>query len=391
MFPLGVDVGRSTVAAGVWRDGRAELALRTDRRGIRDVALSLLGSDTPTLIDGAPHHPADLVADLLRGVLDAAPPPARTALTHPDDWAGHRRDALRDAAGRAGIADVLLVPAACASALHLAGPLPPGELAVVCHVGGSTATAAVVRGTGGIPEPAGPPTGIAAGGRDLDHALHLYVETVAGADGSPSPGPETRAARLALRRLVTAAREELTSGARGVVLPVRLPGISRDVEVTPADLAAAARPLLDALTEALAGVLDPAGTAPVFLTGGASRLPALAETLAAALGRTVVPCPVEDTQSAALGAARAAHLDSAGSGPGPVWTMPPPFDPPPVLPDPAVVDREASGWTAEAGGGVVVVRTDTDPGGTRGRWPALAVVCAVIAVLAVVLAVALGR
>ncbi|AEV83124.1 heat shock protein 70 [Actinoplanes sp. SE50] len=377
MFPLGVDIGGTTVAAAVWRRGRAEQALLAARRPGRDTVLPLLGTAAPVLVRGVPRAPVELAADLLREVLDAVPASGRVALTYPDGWAGHRRAALLDAARRAGITvtEPLLLSTAAAAALHLAGPLPAGELVTVCHLGGTSCTVTPLRGTGAVPEPAGPPRRIPAGGEDIDQLLFSYVVSAGRADELSA-----RSERRELRSAMAAAREGLT-GEEAVT--VRLPGAHRDVEVTRAVLDDLVRTLLAPVSDALSAVATP-----VLLTGGLARMPAVAAVLSAGLGRPVTPASAEHAQAAALGAARAAAgLDPPGWAPFvPAEPVPAPPPAPAPVPAPAVV---APVRAVVAPDDVVTVHTGATTTGVRGRVTAVLVIAGVLLVLA--LAVAFGR
>ncbi|MEV6932647.1 Hsp70 family protein, partial [Dactylosporangium sp. NPDC051485] len=123
---------------------------------------------------------ADLFAALLARVAGEAArvaggPPSQVVLTHPADWAPPRLAVLTDAARRAGLGAVALVPEPVAAAIQLAAvtgrPLPAGQWLVVCDIGAGSFDATVLQAqpaslvivaTAGLP---------GAGGLALDAAV----------------------------------------------------------------------------------------------------------------------------------------------------------------------------------------------------------------------------
>jgi len=86
-----------------------------------------LGEET-VLLDGRELPVVNLVAAVLRQARQRAvaaaggTPPAQVVLSHPEAWARQRLDSLREAASRAGMDHVLLVPEPVAAASWYMGP-----------------------------------------------------------------------------------------------------------------------------------------------------------------------------------------------------------------------------------------------------------------------------
>jgi actin-like ATPase involved in cell morphogenesis len=356
MFPLGVDIGCTAVKAGVWRRGRAEL-------------ICVPGP-------GAPPVP-ELMGERLRAVLPELPRASRIVLAYPAGWGAHRSAALRASAGLDG--DALLLPAPVAAAYHLAGPLRSGVHVAVVHLGRRLSTATVIRGTGSVPELVGEPTVVPIGAVDLDDALRVHVESAAGVSHRNPDVAAQDAVRRELHGDVIAAKEALSDGTE-VVVPVRLPGGPRHVELTRTVLETLARPLFSQVSAALADALDRAGVTPeevtaVRLSGGFARVPVAATVIAAELGIPVTPATADAADAAALGAVRAAGAGVDRGADEPVHS-PAPAPPPPA---PVVAPRTSVSENS------VTVRTEAGGGRTG------AVVFVLLIVLAVIAAVLLSR
>ncbi|MGI5242470.1 Hsp70 family protein [Dactylosporangium sp. CA-139066] len=275
---LGIDVGTSTtVAALAGPDGVAR----------------------PQVFDS--DLPADAGLDAVTALLERVAQPAPAVLTHPAAWRPDRRRLLLEAAARAGLGEPELLPEPVAAARYFTArldrPVPPGSCLVVYDLGAATFDVSVVRqaadgfsiaATGGL---------LDAGGLALDAAL---VE-LAHARTGPEPAwdrldrpraPEEAAARLRLWHGARLAREELTA-APVAELYVPLLGM---VKVAREEFEQAAAPLLERTVERTVAVLrdawvSPPDVAAVFLVGGASRTPLVAELLHRAL--RLAPVAVE--------------------------------------------------------------------------------------------------
>ena len=409
-YALGIDVGTTFTAAATHREGRTEIAalgnhappvpslvfLREDgeilvgdaaeRRGMAEphrLAREFkrrVGDDTPILLAGTPYSAERLIAAILHEVevtvaAREGGDPSAVAVSHPANWGAFKTDLLRQACGLAGLRDVSLVSEPVAAAVHYSSTerLEPGATVAVYDLGGGTFDAAILRKTGGGFTTLGEPEGIERlGGIDFDAAVFAHVRKALGGvlDDVNGDDPSVRAGLARLRQDCVAAKEALSFDTDATV-NVSLPGVQTQVRLTRPEFEAMIRPALLETIAALRRATVSAGVAPtslsaVLLVGGSSRIPLVAEMVAAELGRPVA-VDVHPKHAVALGAALLAAGDQ-GQTVGPV--VPPP-------PAPA----EAS-QTSAAVAPVVPVRGDQParPGGRRAAMVIGAVVA--LAVLA---------
>ncbi|WP_299959490.1 Hsp70 family protein [uncultured Modestobacter sp.] len=314
-YTLGIDIGDRTVRAAVCDQDGAARSLWPAGQVVPPVPVGhpvrRVGSPAPMVVDGRPVDPADVVASLAAQVVAQATPAdgstaARTVLTVPPSWAGHRRDLLDSAVRAAGLQHLSLASSAVAIARHHRDAVPEGAPVVVVDIGASTVDTAVVRTTadGDVETLAVPPLPLAWGGRDLDDAVvELVDDCLATEDGVAVAPADLRAACVAAKEALSTdsvACVEL-AGADG---PVSLRLVREDLEELVAEP-------LQALVAAVRGAVSDAGlevadVAAVVLAGGTAAVPLIAETLSAALDRPVVVAP-EPGCTAALGAAELAR------------------------------------------------------------------------------------
>ncbi|MGK5440227.1 Hsp70 family protein [Micromonospora sp. URMC 105] len=275
-----------------------------------------VGDDVPLLLGGEACPPqmltAVLAAWVVEQVLDREGGPAEAVvLSHPAGWGPHRRELLHRALWQLGLGNVTLLPRTVTVAESHAARGFPGSTAAVYALGGNTFEAALVRRTPrGTYETFGFPQGLDwIGGADFDEALADHVRTVLARELAAAGPRQTHATLRSLPPECERAKRELSVGTETDVLltlptgPVRVP-VSR---VRFEDMI---RPAVQATVELLTRTVHSAGLSPaqldgVLLSGGSSRVPLVAELLAAAF-----PVPVEvepDPQlTAATGAALAA-------------------------------------------------------------------------------------
>ena len=217
--------------------------------------------------------------------------PDEVRLTHPAQWGPVRRNVLLSAARQASLGtDVVLVPEPVAAAAHFASfpgcSLGPDQALAVYDLGAGTFDVAVVGATpsgftvlaeAGLPD---------LGGLDVDQALLSHVGTQISQHDPhgwqrllrPESTADRRAAR-ALREDVRAAKEALSNHPQtDLPLPEPFP----DVLVTRAELEALIRPNLLRSVELLASTVRSAGVtslAGVYLVGGSSRIPLVAQLI----------------------------------------------------------------------------------------------------------------
>ena len=329
-YAIGIDLGTSnTVAVVRWPDGRTR-PLLFDGQPILPSAVYLdeqgrlhIGRDAqrlaqldPTRYEPNPKRRIDettvLLGDregpvvgLLSAILQLIAAKARetcgllppAVLTYPAAWGASRRGLLQEAATRAGWPLVRLLPEPIAAARYFADtlhhPIPDGGALAVFDFGGGTLDIAVVRNQNGAFEVIGSGGAEDLGGLDVDAAL---VNHLGGLLASRHPEvwrqlsapvtPTDRRHRRLFWEDVRGAKEMLS---RATVAPVPIPGVDQALHVTREELEQLARPLLIRAVEETAGVIDQCGLASgqlsgVFLVGGTSRIPLVAQMLHQRLG-----------------------------------------------------------------------------------------------------------
>ena len=367
-YTLGVDVGTSRTAAAVWRDGRATtvdlgdrtatvpsaVLLRADggllvgdaavRRGVLEperLARGFkrrMGDPTGLLLGDDVLSPVELTGAVLRHVVDTVRAreggePDHVTLTHPATWGDLRRDLLVEAAGHARLRDVGLLAEPVAAAVHYAAldRLPVGAVVAVYDLGGGTFDATVVVRTGDGYELRGEPGGDEhIGGEDVDEAVLRHVVAALGRAWTSLDveDPAVLGALAAVREQSVLAKEALSSDVEAVV-PVILPGLTRQVRITRAELETAVRIDLLRTVDTLARTVASAGLRAsdlhaVLLTGGSSRIPLVSELIAAEVGAPVV-VDAHPKYAVCLGAAlSAAGRTLAPSATSAATSAPPP-------------------------------------------------------------------
>jgi hypothetical protein len=287
-YQFGVDVGGTFTTAAVVRGGRAEVVQVVPSRlpGVPQGFLRRVGDDTPVLVGTRPVPAETLVAQLVSQVVSKIGVPARLAVTHPVSWGPHRVAALRAALG-----EVTMLSTAAAVAYQSQAPTAVHDL------GGSTFTAAMVRGLATV----GQPVELDLGGADLDELVFDHVRTAL--DGNLPTDP---AALARLRQACTKAKETLSADTE-----VEIPVADTRIRLTRAEFEELARPLLAETAVALRLAIEESGVTPatVLLAGGAAWLPLLTQVVSEELGRPVTATP---PGAAAMGAALAAAGLPAG-------------------------------------------------------------------------------
>jgi actin-like ATPase involved in cell morphogenesis len=337
-FGLGIDIGDRAVTAAICRlgdgagapealrlgaagdrtatvqltdDGRVRLGGPADATGGRVAArvMGRVGTPTPFFTAGGGIPAADVVAAVVRQVCALAEeqvgrPPDATLLVVPPSWGAHRHAVLTEALQAAAPGNAFLVSGAVAAAYHhvAAGDLPVEATAAVYDLGASTLDTAVV---GPVEDELGhlavPPDPVPWGGRDIDDALLDHVRRCADAGTSG-----TRAEAQALRDRTVAAKEALSVDTATVVDL----GPGAPLRVTREEFDELIAPGAEASVEALRSAIAAAGLSAedidaVVLAGGGARLPLVAESVSAGLGRPLVVGD-EPELAAVLGAARLA-------------------------------------------------------------------------------------
>lgn len=314
-------VGEAAEAQAALEPERVE---RTPKRRLGDPVI-LLGDRAVDPVDAIAAILAHVAATATAGMGGVAPD--QLVLTHPAPWGSSRLDLLRDAAGRAGLPEPVLVPEPVAAAAHLAADLAsPGDILVVYDLGGGTFDAAIVRRTETGFVVAGPPGGDdSLGGEALDELVVTEVLGRLDPDVANLLGVSEervwRQARVQLQRDARAAKEALSTSASyrwylGPPVDTELSlTATRLVELISGSIAASVASLLDTIHRA---GLSPQHLQAVVMVGGCARAPIVGQMLAQATGRA--PTTWGDPKAAvSLGALRvaAAEADIALSVPVP--------------------------------------------------------------------------
>jgi actin-like ATPase involved in cell morphogenesis len=278
----------------------------------------LLGEGSVFLGDGLVPV-VDLAAAVLRRVYAEAcrqqgeRAPSQVRVTHPAEWAETRLNVLREAIQRAGLPEVTLVPEPVAAAVRIAFlTTQPGEKIAVYDFGGGTFDAAVLSRTADGFEVAGPPAGRdPLGGEDIDRRIVDHLGELLSPQHPEQwqsllnpPDVAWRRDAADFRREVQQAKETLSEV---TACQLWVPGIERDVQLTRAELDDLIAPDVDLTVDTLEAALAQADVkveqlAGLYLVGGSSRIPLVAQTLWRRLG--VRPAVQDNPKSVvAMGAA----------------------------------------------------------------------------------------
>lgn len=352
-YRLGIDVGTTCVAAAVRRgDGAtgAEVvplgtsgptvpaALHLARDGsvtVGDGALRLAGIDpgrvvravarrvgdqAPVIVGGEPWSAEDLLACLVRWVVDRVAEregaaATRIALAHPAPWPAHTLERLATALAGQGVRVTFVAEPVAAVRAVRAGSASDDPVAVYDLGGGRFDAAVVRRGDPARPGPGfgllGRPEGLTdVGGLDVDELVWRHVRA-----GLPEGVvPDARVRRACLR-----AKEALSTKAE-VVVKVKQGELRGEVSLDRAEFERLITPHVDRTVAALRRTVASAGLGPdelaaVLLVGGSSRIPLVARAVSVQLGRPVtVPDDPEllVARGAALALPAAADEQAAG-------------------------------------------------------------------------------
>ena len=253
--------------------------------------------DEVVLLGGEKVAVVDLVAAVLRRCADKArerqggTDPAAVRLTHPAGWARPRLDVLREAAGKAGLGDPELIPEPVAAAYLLPAEVAQaGRPIAIYDYGGGTFDAAVLRPTATGFEVAGKPGGRDdLGGVDIDKKIIDFL-------GDSTPGQRSEWDEMMtseevvwvrhqtdLRERVREAKEELSSSQQQAT-PIWISGLASDFQLTKVQLGALVEKDVDKTIAVLEKTINAAGLTPqelaaIYLIGGSSQLPMVAQKI----------------------------------------------------------------------------------------------------------------
>ena len=308
-------------------------ARRVRPEGFVEAPKTLLGSES-THVAGSDHAVADLVGQVFAHVTRAAvrvaghDRPDRVVLTHPQDWAARRRDALVAAWDASGMetSSLMLVSEPVAAASWLVSRpqvrLTPGARIAVVDYGGGTCDVSVLEWTDDPGRPwrelgsAGAPR---VGGMAVDQSLLSWVREALHRRGKGGleaalAAPENIAALRTLLDEVRQAKEVL-SEVDHADIPIAVAGESTWVSITADEFEAVVAgeiAKVRGLTERALEAAELAGTDldTLFLTGGSSLMRPVHAAMSEVLGQR--PATLEDPKLVvALGAHLAASREAA--------------------------------------------------------------------------------
>ena len=369
-WQLGIDFGTSFTVAAIAQHGSTTVVDVESNGRSRMPSSVFVGPDGEILVGSAAQHQAvfaperyeptpkralgegelflgdrlvpvtDLVAAVLRRVYTEASRqqgetvPSTVFVTHPADWAEARLEVLREAIEQADLPSYSLLaePVAAAARIGITRTAP-GQHVAVYDFGGGTFDAAVLLRTPDGFDIAGPPAGRdPLGGEDIDQRIIKYLGEVLSGDEPElwsklinPPDVAWRRNAAGLHTEVQRAKETLSEV---MVCQLWVPGLEQDIQLTRSELEQLIASEIDATVDALEQVFVDAGVgvadlAGIYLVGGSSRIPLVADTIWRRLG--VQPAVQDNPKSVvALGAAGWATLAEAAR------SVPIPDGPPPV-------------------------------------------------------------
>jgi molecular chaperone DnaK len=312
-------------------DGSLVVGEDAQRRGLADPYRVVrefkarLGDEIPLLVGGSPHYAHDLAASFVDWLYQYVTEqqgerPEAVGVTCPASWGPDTTALFERAIQHAGVPNVTLLTELQAAAISYASrpPRPDGATLAVYDLGGARFDVAVLRQDAPSEfSVLGRPEGIGGlGGLSFDEVLFEYVCAAAGVPiEEMDPSDHELAAEVAqLRRECTEAKETL-SVSYDAVIPVTLGGTQHWVRLTRAEFEEMIRPDLDRTIEAMHRAFGSANVVAaeldaILLTGGSSRIPLVAQLIAAEFGPT--PAIAGDPKAAvAAGAAQFAAPASA--------------------------------------------------------------------------------
>ncbi|THV42257.1 Hsp70 family protein [Glycomyces buryatensis] len=294
-----IAVGRDAVHSGRRRPDRFE---PNPKRAV-DTEAMLLGDRE--------YEVVELIAAVLRRVgaecARVAGVPEHTTVTVPASWGPLRNKVIHDAAERAGIAPVALVPEPVAAATFYTSLLEPSVASdssvVVFDFGAGTFdVTAVARRAAGF-EVLAVDGRDDLGGLDMDAAILEHLGRQFASDPNwrrllEAANEADREARRELLEEIRFAKERL-SRHQSIDLPV--PGHDADMHLTRSELEEATAPLIRRAVSVIKAVIQAAGLTPdriagMFLVGGGSRMPIVATVLHQELG--IAPTTIEQPETA---------------------------------------------------------------------------------------------
>ena len=279
-----------------------DLSATNPKRVVRALK-NRLGDQAPLILDGRPHQVVALVALVLRHVYDEAlaqihSAPTEVRLTHPATWNRPLLNRLLEAAAKAGLPNLMLVPEPVAAALSFANEIDiaTGGCIAVYDLGGGTFDSAVVTaGAGGFQVIGRPGGDQHIGGELFDELLVNHLgQRFSPADWTAlqtDADPVWQRVASSLRNEARRAKETLSASTYADLI-VPLPAGLMEVRLHRGEYEDLIRPYIAETVSLLERCIEEAGIdaarlAGISLAGGASRTPMVEQLVAKAFN--VVP------------------------------------------------------------------------------------------------------
>ena len=395
---LAIDFGTTSTVVAARRDGRAPEVIELDgERRLPSVVLvdatgaiavgraaeamatanpdrvlrrpkNRLGVPTAVVLGGKAYPITDLVAAILDHVHREAvryigSPPAEVRLTYPASWSAPRREDLLVAATKADLPNPVLVPEPIAAAIAYAdeADIAAGSYVLVYDLGGGTFDTAALRAEADGFVVVGRPIG------DPNLGGELFDELVANHIGEKLDPAAWEALQVSDEHLWQLASASLRSEARRVKevlsshpeaeVVVPLPNGIVNTRITRHEFDDLVRPHIQESIDLTARCATDAGLriedlAAVYLVGGASRSPIVADMVGRVFPRVLLSRRGDPKAAVALGATHpgidVSRLERRVTSSGattldpPLLAVPPPpvpLPPAPVLPAPVPLAR----------------------------------------------------
>lgn len=240
-------------------------------------------------------------------------------ITVPAYFDDAQRQATRDAAKLAGLNVLRLLNEPTAAAIAYGLDQAAEGVYAVYDLGGGTFDVSILRLSKGVFEVIATGGDTALGGDDFDHAIVADLVSSQGLDGL------SLSDRRGLLVAARAARETLTDAGQATIALCLDDGRKLDVTLSRAHFETLAAPLIERTLQAARRALHDAGLAlgevkGVVLVGGATRMPAVRQAVAAFFG-TPPLTNLDPDQVVALGAALQANLLAGNRAPGEDWLL----------------------------------------------------------------------
>jgi molecular chaperone DnaK len=278
--------------AGGWLAGTSALARAAAQPDCFERAVPRAAGEGSVLLGTKLVPVSDALGALITRVLGAAresagAEPQDVRLTHPVHWHRPRYEVLEQAARSAGLTGVTLIPEPVAAATRIGKQrIAMDTCLAILDFGGASCTVTVLRRTpAGFVVTGTPAVSDQLGGELVDQLIIDHLGR--GAPGAhpdwprllDPPDERWRQAALDLRDAVRKAKEQLSGR---VAAQIRLPALGLEVQLTKSELDPMLLPVVDEAIDLLvaaaaAANVKPADLGAIYLIGGVSRSPLVAD------------------------------------------------------------------------------------------------------------------